>query len=426
MPANIHSLPPLLIPQEASLSQPNPPSQVSVLSSPLLTGFLVVLGLYLFYTFFANRFDKTLHEDKHSEALTALMAIFTPTTSSWPRDILDATRRASSSHLGRKSGLSVGPTGSGPGFTKGEIRLGFSTVYEHILNGNLELQPTASVDLVKAILLERDGMEVDGWKIKVVVERKWAWRVSLWVVRGLGSGLVNLSELWNGDIQVIPNPVTIYMRFVLMVVDRLRTYWVLYLIIVFLYSLILIWTERAQVRPPHPTYALDLLPAHQHDQFTRQLYKVLRSSRPASPDHDGGGTQAIVTFSTISAPSILLSTITLCGLPFFLRTPPVEPTPVLLSLRRAIKSLSSATVDPRTAAEEGKLVVLSIEDKSETYAGALVETIKQMESDADLRQRLVDELGVRGWRRAMFCVELEAALYKAGLMKHWEVLVGVS
>jgi len=70
--------------------------------------------------------------------------------------------------------------------------------------------------------------------------------------------------------------------------------------------------------------------------------------------------------------------------------------------------------------------VLSVEDSSETYAGLLVETIKRMEGDADFRQRLVDEVGVRGWRRGMFCVELEAALYKAGLMKRWEVLVGVS
>ena len=71
-------------------------------------------------------------------------------------------------------------------------------------------------------------------------------------------------------------------------------------------------------------------------------------------------------------------------------------------------------------------MVISIEDNSKTYAGALVETIKQMEGDADFRQRLVDESGVRGWRRGMFCLELEAALYKAGLMKRWEVLVSVS
>lgn len=157
---------------------------------------------------------------------------------------------------------------------------------------------------------------------------------------------------------------------------------------------------------------------------------MLRFGRPGSPDHSkgngGGETQAIVTFSTISAPSVLLSTITLCGLPFFLRTPPAEPTPVLLGLRRAVKSLSSVAVGPRTAAEEGRLVVLSVEDNSEAYAGVLVETIKKMEGDADFRQRLVDEVGVRGWRRGMFCVELEAALYKAGLMKRWEVLVGVS
>jgi hypothetical protein len=151
---------------------------------------------------------------------------------------------------------------------------------------------------------------------------------------------------------------------------------------------------------------------------------MLRSDRDGTKDD--GERHAIVTFSTISAPSVLLSTITLCGLPFFLRTPLREPTAILLSLRRAVKSLSSVSVGSRTATEGGRLVVLSVEDTSETYAGVLMETIKQMEGDADFRQKLVDELGVKGWRRGMFCVELEAALYKAGLMKRWEVLVGVS
>jgi hypothetical protein len=227
MPANIqsHLLPPLLTP-----SQLDSPTEPSIFSPPLLLALLVALALYLSCASSANQFDGILHEDKHSEALTALMAIFTPTKSSWPNDILDATRRASSSRLGRGFVSSTG-SGSGTGPRRGEIRLSFSAVYEHILNGDLELQSTASVDLVKAMLLERDGMEVDGWKIKVVVEWKWAWRVSLWVVKGLGSGLMSFSELWNGDAQkVILVPVTEYMRFILTITGRRRTCWVWYIL----------------------------------------------------------------------------------------------------------------------------------------------------------------------------------------------------
>jgi hypothetical protein len=66
---------------------------------------------------------------------------------------------------------------------------------------------------------------------------------------------------------------------------------------------------------------------------------------------------------------------------------------------------------------------ISVENNSEAYVGVLEESIKRMEGDADFRQMLVDEVGVRGW---MSCVELEAALYRAGSMKCWEVLVGVS
>ena len=203
MPGNINSIPPLLIPRQSIYSQFDPPTETSDFSSHLLLT-LLVLGLYWFWIASANRFDGILREDKHSEALAALMAIFTPTKSSWPSDILDATRRASVLYPGSSS--------SSSGLGKGEIRLRFSAVYEHILNGDLELQPTASVDLVKAMLLERDGMEVDGWRIKVVVEWKWTWRVSLWVVKGLGSQLSSLSDLWNGYSQVIPVLVARCMR----------------------------------------------------------------------------------------------------------------------------------------------------------------------------------------------------------------------
>ena len=218
------SLPPLLTPQNPISTQLDLPTELFISPFPLLLALLIVLGLYLSCISSASRFDETLHEDKHSEALTALMAIFTPTKSSWPSDILYATRRASVSPPG---GSSVGSISSCS--VRGEIRLTFSMVYKYILNGDLELQPTASVDLVKAMLLEGHGVEVDGWKIKVVVEWKWAWRVSLWIIRGLGSRLVNLSEIWNGDDQkVILVLAAGCMRFILTIVDRLRTCWVWY------------------------------------------------------------------------------------------------------------------------------------------------------------------------------------------------------
>ena len=67
-------------------------------------------------------------------------------------------------------------------------------------------------------------------------------------------------------------------------------------------------------------------------------------------------------------------------------------------------------------------MVLSVEGKSEAYKNLSVETIKQITGDPDSRQRL----GVRGWRRQILCVELEAVLCKAGLVKRWEVPFSVS
>ena len=143
MPAYTQQLPPLLIPQMPPIPRHDLPPEASTFSPSLLLALLVASALYLFLSSSADRFDEILHEDKHSEALAVLTAIFTPTTSSWPSDILEVTRRASAFRPGGNSDSSISPTCSGSGFTKGEIRLGFSSVYEHILNGHLEcnLQP---------------------------------------------------------------------------------------------------------------------------------------------------------------------------------------------------------------------------------------------------------------------------------------------
>lgn len=42
-------------------------------------------------------------------------------------------------------------------------------MYVHILNGDLESQSMTNVDPVKAILSEQGGVDVDRWKIKVIV-----------------------------------------------------------------------------------------------------------------------------------------------------------------------------------------------------------------------------------------------------------------
>ena len=60
-------------------------------------------------------------------------------------------------------------------------------------------------------------MEVDGWRVKFVIKRKWTRRVSLWVIKGLGSGLVDLSGLGNNDAQkIILFPTTGYIHLPLM------------------------------------------------------------------------------------------------------------------------------------------------------------------------------------------------------------------
>ena len=62
-------------------------------------------------------------------------------------------------------------------------------------------------------------------------------------------------------------------------------------------------------------------------------------------------------------------------------------------------------------------MVLFVRDEFDAYANLSMETIERMEDDTDPRQRLIDGLAVRGWRRQMLRIELEAVLCKAGSVK---------
>ena len=128
-----------------------------------------------------------------------------------------------------------------------------------------------------------------------------------------------------------------------------------------------------------------------------------------------------MTFSTISAPSVPPTT-TLCRLAFSLRTPPAGPTPVLLGLRSTVRPLSSVAVGPCIVAEDGKLVVPSVEDKFEAYVECCWKPPKRRKATRTSGKGS----GIIYWR-GMSCVELDAALSRAGLMKpRLEVLVGLS
>lgn len=57
------------------LPDPDPPNELSVLSSRPLPGLLIAPSLWSFFTTPADRFDETLNEDRHPETLKALVTI---------------------------------------------------------------------------------------------------------------------------------------------------------------------------------------------------------------------------------------------------------------------------------------------------------------------------------------------------------------
>jgi hypothetical protein len=72
----------------------------------------------------------------------------------------------------------------------------------------------------------------------------------------------------------------------------------------------------------------------EQDRFARQLHKVLQSDAPPVPNADGTK-EGDRDFLYLSPLLVLLSTVTLCGLPFFLSVPPTDPTLVLFRVERA-------------------------------------------------------------------------------------------
>lgn len=80
-------------PPQTPRSQPDPPTEIRLL-------FVAAVGPPDSPIPYPLIDSENTPQRKYSEVLATLMAIFTPTKSTWPSDILDATRRASVSRLG--------------------------------------------------------------------------------------------------------------------------------------------------------------------------------------------------------------------------------------------------------------------------------------------------------------------------------------
>lgn len=104
------------------------------------------------------------------------------------------------------------------------------------------------------------------------------------------------------------------------------------------------------------------------------------------------------------------------GVPDSARCPSldVKPTPLLTSLQYILKLLTSGT---------SRLSVDSVQNVSEEYASYLDRYVQDLTDMPKARGRLVAQWGLDGWREERLFVAWEAALFRAGVMSRWVVLV---
>ena len=92
----------------------------------------------------------------------------------------------------------------------------------------------------------------------------------------------------------------------------------------------------------------------------------------------------------------------------------VQPTPLLTTLDGVISLLRSGS---------SPLVVEAVQNVSEQYASYLDRYVCELTDLPKVRDKFVAQWGMAGWREERLMVTWEAALFRAGLMLRWVVLV---
>lgn len=92
----------------------------------------------------------------------------------------------------------------------------------------------------------------------------------------------------------------------------------------------------------------------------------------------------------------------------------MEPTPLLTTLAYILKLLASGKTP---------VAVESVQDVSDQYAGYLESYVQELSAMPKIRDRFIAQWGMAGWREERLLTSWEAALFRAGLMSRWVILV---
>ncbi|KAJ7112453.1 hypothetical protein C8R43DRAFT_153168 [Mycena crocata] len=136
------------------------------------------------------------------------------------------------------------------------------------------------------------------------------------------------------------------------------------------------------------------------------------------------GALASLEFTTPTPSVTFLSTqFTICAVPFMTRKYPGgsgapnrnrTATPLLASLHRVLELL---TAGPAALALE------SVSNVSQQYADGLTAAAEHLEDDRATRTTLIQQCGMAAWREQRLMMAWEAALFSAGHLSRWVVVV---
>ncbi|KAJ7137725.1 hypothetical protein C8R44DRAFT_727940 [Mycena epipterygia] len=296
---------------------------------------------------------------KPSDSLQALSTVIAPTFVAWPREYV---RLVDHFTLPRSKTLAISMT----------------SLIDSVCDGAVEFRNYA--DLPE---LFSEKLVVYGWRVTLTLDTLWNLEVLRWVVGSHFS--------WRQEGSSSKHT------------DR--------------------WAAHGASEPPatslscsitsNPHLDLDYIP------FSHLEPSLLRLRAALAP-----GTVATLEFTTPAPSTTFLSTpFNLCAVPFLPRKYAVgaprrtrTATPLLASVHRVLELLAAG---PGPAA----LTLERVENVSKTYAEGLNAAAGHLEDDRATRAAFIQQWGVAGWREQRLMMAWEAALFSAGHLTRWVVVV---
>ncbi|KAJ7632963.1 hypothetical protein FB45DRAFT_866459 [Roridomyces roridus] len=254
------------------------------------------------------------------------------------------------------------------------VTVSMTSFIDAICSGKIEIRNSA--DLPK---LFSDKLNAHGWRVRFGLDSSWSWVVVAWVVGKHFS--------W----QVKPTPRRRALK---------RAHGVS--------------EPKESITPlsltPNSCLHLDYIPLAQLEPSLVQL----RATLPA-------GTSATLEFTTSAAHlSFLSPQFTISAVPFLPRKRVGRSgvartaTPLFASIHRILELL---TAGPAALALE------SVSNESIKYANALNAAATQLEQDPAARSAFIQQWKEEGWRERRLMLVWEAALFSAGHLMRWVVVV---